>query len=113
MTDAQDYWADWQVTKKMKCFEYGSRGRIHNNSFPSKVKNGPDNLVLCYIRLKGLDRDKTLKLIEPTCKFLRILFQGLYSKEVISFISLNRPNKLECYVTLGWKGLARANTKAY
>jgi hypothetical protein len=25
----------------------------------------------------------------------------------------NRPNKLECYIALGWKGLLRDNTIAY
>jgi len=26
---------------------------------------------------------------------------------------MNGPNKLECYITLGWKGLPGANTLAY
>jgi hypothetical protein len=30
-----------------------------------------------------------------------------------SLYSMNGPNKLECYITLGWKGLLGINTIAY
>jgi hypothetical protein len=32
---------------------------------------------------------------------------------VIFTTLMNGPNKLECYITLGWKGLHRTNTLAY
>ncbi len=36
--------------------------------------------------------------------------KGLYSKHFISFINHEWAIKLECYITLGWKGLQGTNT---
>jgi hypothetical protein len=36
-----------------------------------------------------------------------------YSKCFIFFLTFNWPNKLECCITLGWKGLPGTNTLAY
>jgi hypothetical protein len=38
------YWADSSVTKKIKCFEYGSWDGIHNTLFSSKLTNRPNKL---------------------------------------------------------------------
>jgi hypothetical protein len=32
------------------------------------------------------------------------MVSGLYSKHFIFFVTFKRPNKLEHYITLGWKG---------
>jgi hypothetical protein len=39
--------------------------------------------------------------------------QGPYSQHSIFFLTYEWSNKLECYITLGWKGLPGTNTRAY
>jgi hypothetical protein len=36
--------------------------------------------------------------------------QKPYSQHFIFFLKYERPNKLECYITLGWKDLPGTNT---
>ncbi len=38
---------------------------------------------------------------------------GLHSQDLIFLQLINRPNKLECYITLGWKDLPGTNALAY
>jgi hypothetical protein len=38
--------------------------------------------------------------------------QGPYSQGLIFFVICEWPNKLECYITLGWKGFLERNTLA-
>ncbi len=44
---------------------------------------------------------------------ISIMYQGPYSPPFIFSKLMNGPNKLECYITIGWKGLAVTNTLAY
>ncbi len=39
--------------------------------------------------------------------------QKLHSQNFIFSLLKNEPNKLQCYITLGWKGLPLTNTLAY
>jgi len=41
------------------------------------------------------------------------IVEGLYSQHFIFFLTLEKPIKPECYVTLSRKGLPRINTIAY
>ncbi len=63
LTNTLANWEHSQVTKKMKCCEYGPWYHIHNTSFSLSLMNGP--------------------------------------------------KRLECYITLGWKGLQGRNTRSY
>ncbi len=39
--------------------------------------------------------------------------QGPHSQHFIFFVTYQSANKLECYITLSWKGLPGTNTQAH
>ncbi len=41
---------------------------------------------------------------------LRIWLQGMYSQHFIFFVTYEWTNKLQCYITLGWKGFPGTKT---
>ncbi len=66
--------------------------------------------VLHYIRLKRIPGDKHFSLFGPIMSYeenevLQIRDLESYSQHFIFFVTYKWAKKLECYITLGWKGV--------
>jgi hypothetical protein len=88
---------------------------IHNALFSSSLMVGPNKLE-CYITLgwKGLKWTNTT-LLGPFVSYeekevMRIQYLSLIHNALFSSSLMVGPNKPECYITLGWKGLKWTNT---
>jgi hypothetical protein len=88
---------------------------IQNTSFSSSLMVGPNKLE-CYITLgwKGL-KWTNASLLGPFISYeekevMRIQFLSLIHNTRFSSSLMIRHNKLECYITQGWKGLKWINT---
>jgi len=74
--------------------------------------------VLDLTRVERLARDRHSSLLGPYENYkgnevLLIWLQGSYSKHFIFFITYRCLYELECYMSLGWKGLPWTDSLAY
>jgi hypothetical protein len=105
--------------KKIKYFEYRPRGRIHNFSFSSQLTNWPNKLD-CYITVgwKFLSRTNSLAYWSPFMSYKKMKCfeygpRGRIHNFSFSSQITNWPNKLDCYITVGWKCLSGTNALIY
>ncbi len=100
----------------MKCCEYEPRNCIHNTSFSSELTNGPNRLE-CYIKLgwKSFPVTNTLTYQACSMNMKCCEYEPRNCIQNTSFSSeiTNGPNKLECYIKLGWKSFPVTNTLTY
>ncbi len=107
------------VTKKIKCCEYNLKDCIHNISFSLWHKNGSSKLQ-CYITigLKNLPKTNTLAYyallkVAKKMKCCECNLKDSFHNISFSLWHKNGPSKLQCYITIVWKGLPKINALAY
>jgi hypothetical protein len=87
------------VTKAMKCYEYDTRGFIHNSSFSWQIISEPNKLECCITQgVNGLSGTNFLG-CWAICKFWRsVVNKGPIQNSSFSLWLTNEPSKLECCI---------------
>ncbi len=115
MTNSLVFWAHSYGTKKIKSCDYDSRDLIHNLSLYLWLTNGPYELE-CYIilYLKVLPRTNSLVYWAHlnVTKKIKCCDYDIHNSSFYLWL-INGPDKLECYLILGLKGLQGTNSQVY